>query len=544
MTDPRRGSIAGRSAGRGRVLVPSLAVTLVAGWSLVGATAVVADPADVPPPTTAPAGQYNAVVPDGACSVSATIQGGAGGSAIAIAGANGAGARITTTIPIVPGQKITGVIGGSGGPSQNTAGGTGLGGSNGGGDGGTSTGTGGIYHHGSGGGGFSTLLIEGQEVVVAGGGGGSGGGHAADAGFGGDAGLPTGFGVTPGSPGQDGRDTVGNVVSGGGAGTAATPGAGGTNSGDPIYDGSPGVARQGGNGGDDPTPDAGGGGGGGYFAGGGGAATVGNGSGGVTVGGIGAGGGGGGASFIANLDPTGRGNGPTGISSQTGPKTNTAGAGADGTAKLDWVPCDYDLEVTKVASPQNAPQGTDVTWTVKVTNNGPDPMTSGDLVSLTDNAAGQTKITSITVSGGTPSGLGNAAVSCDASVGDALPATLTCSRPYDAPDALGTPSGGQRGLDVDVPPPAQSASSNSDTADRDRAIGGLVVDVCLARVDRRSRRWPLTPGAPPPASSPPRHRTLTSDRRRRELTRVPARPMSAPSQAQTTSQPTLARLSD
>jgi MYXO-CTERM domain-containing protein len=492
MTSPRHGTTFGFSAYRRRILAPGLAVTLATGWSLVGMTTAMADPAPDPVTDTPGVGTYSYTTPDGVCSVSATIQGGAGGSAINIEGANGAGARINVTIPIVPGQKVSGVVGGSGSPSVNSVDGTGKGGSNGGGDGGTSQGTSGIYHHGAGGGGFSTLDVEDAEMVVAGGGGGSGGGHAADAGFGGDAGLPTGTGVYVAEQGQNGRDTVnGNTVGGGGAGSASGPGAGGINAdGGAQYSGQPGTDRQGGKGGNDPTPDAGGGGGGGYYPGGGGAGTVGNGNGGVTNGGIGGGGGAGGASFIAPLDPTGQGGGPTGIDSETGPKADGNQPGADGEAELDWVSCDYDLGVTKVVSPEDAPQGTDVTWTVAVKNNGPDPMTRGDLVSLVDtNAGAGTKIQSIEVSGGTPSHLGDGAVTCDAAVGDELPATLSCSRPFDAPDALGAPSGGQRGLNVDetltvtYTQKASAVGTISNTASVVDRVTGDTNDSATAEVD-------------------------------------------------------------
>jgi LPXTG-motif cell wall-anchored protein/uncharacterized repeat protein (TIGR01451 family) len=165
---------------------------------------------------------------------------------------------------------------------------------------------------------------------------------------------------------------------------------------------------------------------------------------------VGGGGGGGGASFVADLDPTGRGGHPDGISAVGTPKAAGNQPGADGSAKLTWNPCDYDLAVTKGVAPQNAPQGTDVTWTVTVTNNGPQPMTAGDLVTVVDThtGGGPTRITSIGVAGGTPSGLGDGPLTCDAGIGDALPSTLTCSRPYEAADAMGSPSGGRRGLDV------------------------------------------------------------------------------------------------
>ncbi|MGV8886294.1 MAG: hypothetical protein ACOH1T_12005 [Microbacteriaceae bacterium] len=108
------------------------------------------------------------------------------------------------------------------------------------------------------------------------------------------------------------------------------------------------------------------------------------------------------------------------------------GAGANGTVTLAWISCDYDLAVTKTVDNATPEIGSTVQWTVTVANLGPDAMTRGDTVTLTDSlpGAGAKTITSIAVTGGSNGSLERGAVSCDATVGDAMPATLTCSRPF------------------------------------------------------------------------------------------------------------------
>src|SRR5690606_584992 len=131
------------------------------------------------------------------------------------------------------------------------------------------------------------------------------------------------------------------------------------------------------------------------------------------------------------------------------------GAGADGSVALDWVECAYDLAVVKsvsvggtaVASGVVVPAGSVATWTIAVTNNGPDAMTRGDLLTIADAVpgSGATEITSITVAGGSNARLESGAVSCDASVGDAMPTSLECARPY---QRNGATASGSRGLNV------------------------------------------------------------------------------------------------
>ena len=178
---------------------------------------VTASPATVPGPVTISAtGPYSGTVPNGVCAVRATVRGGAGGSSIGIANANGAGAAVSATYAVLPGQSYSGTVGGGGGgnPAGNVSR---AGGSNGGGDSGTITG-GNTIHPGGGGGGWSDLKVAGQSLIVAGGGGGSGGGHANNGGVGGNGGLPAAAGVTAGSDGQDGFDTPAASVGGGDGG--------------------------------------------------------------------------------------------------------------------------------------------------------------------------------------------------------------------------------------------------------------------------------------------------------------------------------------
>lgn len=431
----------------------SLAVAATASLVAFGVAVPLAAQAD-PAPATAPSsfavGSYTGTVPDGVCAVEATIVGGAGGRAAAGAngvGSNGAAASISATFAVLPGQSISGSVGGGGKTNSGRNGG--AGGANGGGAGGTAA----DDHGGAGGGGRSTLTIDGAERVVAGGGGGSGGGHSTSTdGFGGDAGIPTGTGAFAGASGTDGKDTPGVTPGGGEGGQLAGAGAGGVNSQSSSLNGLPGAGANGGVGGQDPNYDAGGGGGAGYFGGGGGASTVIRNTdnvGGVTINGVAGGGGGGGASYV---DASALGGSVT--ASPAGRLTGT-GAGADGSVTLDWIACAYDLAVSKTlsvdgsasAATADAPVGSELTWTIAVTNNGPDRMTRGDLLTLGDSVpgAGATEIVSIGVSGGGDAELASGAITCDAAVGDQMPTALACSRPY---QILGGSVSGARGLDV------------------------------------------------------------------------------------------------
>ena len=389
-------------------------------------------------------------VPDGTCAAKITALGGTGGSSPVSGGSGGrggAGAAISATFAVVPGQSFSGTVGGGG---QLTSGGTGDAAGGAGGLGGTVV----VSHRGAGGGGRTTVLLGGSVVVVAGGGGGGGAAHqAGPAGFGaaaGFAGIAAGS-VAVGSNGSDGVDT-GGTTTGGGGGQSAAGGAGGVTSQSAPEDGSPGdgtTTGNGGNGGPDPANDSGGGGGGGYTGGGGGGSTFNN-----TVSG---GGGGGGSSRLAATSPVAAATAPSGVSGAAGTAApTTAGPGSDGSVTIDWIPCVYGLGITTSASPATVNAGQATTWTVAVTNNGPDAMTSGDTVSLADTLpAGPNgtpapgyQVLSVATSGGSNSELTRGAVTCTGvTVGSAMPAGAVCSRPYSAPGAAGAPSGGTRGLD-------------------------------------------------------------------------------------------------
>ncbi len=436
-----------------RRLAATAGVIALTGSGIVvgGAASAGADPASVPAPVSVTtAGAFSGTVPDGVCAVRSVVTGAAGGhnmigGGVSTANANGGGASITTTYSVVPGMAYAGTVGG-GGRQAATVGNAGGGGSNGGGAGGTvSSGT----HPGSGGGGWTDLRLGGTVVVLSGGGGGSSGGHSLNEGFGGNAGIPTGSGVTAGSDGLDGREPSGNRVGGGSGGTTAV-GAGGVNAGDATRNGLPGSDRNGGAGAADPDPDSGGGGGGGWFGAGGGASTVSNGSAAPITDGIAGGGGGGGSSYVAASSPDGSGSSVASVSGSVGPRRATAGDGDDGSVTLTWVPCAYDLVIDKTGANSPTRIGSTITWTVTVTNRGDAAMTRGDLLTVRDSLPGNgaTRISSIVASGGSNDLLARGAVTCDAAAGDPMPATLTCSRPYSAPSSPGAPSGGARGLDV------------------------------------------------------------------------------------------------
>ncbi len=501
-----------------RTLRPHRAVARAGLGLAIGATSLAwlpaapagASPATVPGPVSVTAtGAFSGTVPDGVCAVQAEVLGGAGGSSLNNEDSNGSGARISATYAVVPGQTYAGSVGGGGQQGRNQANGQGAGGLNGGGAGGTAVGIGSIYHPGAGGGGWSQLDLGGRTVVVAGGGGGASGGHATDGGDGGDGGLATGAGVTPGSDGTAGFDSPAASPGGGQGGQAAGPGAGGAHSTTAALDGSAGSGRTGGNGGADPNVDTGAGGGGGWFGGGGGASTTGNGSGTPVPGGVGGGGGGGGASFVAATAADGDSTPVEDVSSAAGPKLAGTGNGADGSVTLTWVPCRYDLSVVKTVTPETGPTGTRVTWTVRVTNTGPDPMTRGDLVTLTDTlpGGGTTEITSISTFKPSPAFapalLPAGEVTCTAAVGDPMPGTLTCSRDYSAPGAGDAPTGGDRGLDVNetltvtytqqVSGAVGSTMTNTATVD-DRTTGDSN--------DSATATYTFTP--PPPTANPDR----------------------------------------
>lgn len=435
----------------------SVAATLLVGLSVAAGSQLLAS-AD---PATGPGavGQWSAgalapgTIPPGTCRARVHAAGGGGGSSpgpeVGVTGGVGApGAVIDATFAVVPGQSYSGSAGGAGTKPLGGSGASGLGQ---GGSGGTVANS----HRGAGGGGRSSGALAGSLVVIAGGGGGGGASHdLSPAGFGGSGGF---VGIAPGtavagSNGRPGVDGIGlGLPRGGRGGQVAAGGAGGVHSTDTDRNGSPGTGvgtGNGGQGGSDLNIDSGGGGGGGYTGGGGGAATVGS--------SVTGGGGGGGSSWVAATSPVAGAPAPTGVRGAAGDASPPAGSGASGSVAIDFEPCLYDLSVDTTVSPPAVHAGDTATWTVTVTNHGPDPMTLGDTVDLTNTLpAGpnggpgpDNEITSFVVSGGVDSGLDRGSVTCSGvAVGAAMPATTNCSRAYGASGAAEAPSGGLRGLD-------------------------------------------------------------------------------------------------
>ena len=449
----------GRSRYVGHRLTGRARSSLVFGVVLVATALTIAPSASADPATgpgavsRATAGALPAgVIPDGTCAARVTGVGGGGASspvATGFGGTGGAGASVTATFDVVPGQSFGGSVGGGG---TNPTGGSGDGAVGVGGTGGTIV----VTHRGGGGGGRTSVDLAGLSVLVAGGGGGGGAAHqAAPAGLGGGGGF-TGVAAgvaAPGATGQTGVD-VGATANGGAGGQSATGGAGGINTALAGANGAAGGgigSGTGGNGGPDANYDSGGGGGGGYTGGGGGASTLDQ--------NVTGGGGGGGSSWVRGTSPTAVGAAPTAISGAAGPASPAAsGSGATGSLAIDWLPCLYGLSVDKSVSSSTVSAGDAVVWTVTVTNDGPDPMTRGDTVDLTDllpdgpngGPAPAFEVLSFSVSGGANAELARGPLTCSGlTVGASMPATTTCSRAYSAPGAPEAPSGGLRGLDPD-----------------------------------------------------------------------------------------------
>ncbi len=426
----------------------------ILGVQIADIPSALADPAAGPGTfaSTTP-GAFSTTVPDGTCRAVFTAVGGNGASSglgATTGGVGGSGATVTATFVVVPGQTVSGAVGGGG---TTTAGGisgtTGAGGAS-----GTIPATGG--HRGGGGGGRTQIVVGGNSLIIAGGGGGGGAAHQGGTplpGNGGAAGVAAAAGVgAPGARGSNGIDAT-RTNTGGAGGGAATGGAGGTNSGDAAFNGSSGQGvgnGTGGNGGPDNSFDSAGGGGGGYTGGGGGSSTV--------TDSVTGSGGGGGSSFVATTSPVATADSVSGLTSSVGAGNGTGSVvGANGRVNIDWQPCRYDLALTKSVAPTSVVAGGTVVWTIAVTNNGPDPMTKGDTIDLADTLPvgpnGPTspsfKVLSITTAGGSDANLNSDPVTCSGlSVGAAMPATTNCSRPYGASTAAGSPSGGTRGLNV------------------------------------------------------------------------------------------------
>ena len=438
---------------------------LVAG---VSASAFLSGTANANPSTAANAGNFSQTtagavsqtVPDGVCAVAASVRGGSGASSgtTAVLGGRGAGgAVINARFNVLAGQAVTGAVAGggnvgniAGNPVTNAQGGTGTAA---GGNGGTISST--TIHRGGGGGGSSSISVGGVKMIEAGGGGGGGAAHQGSAtvptGNGGAAGFALSApGVAVGTNGNAGNNVTNN---GGQGGQAAAGGAGGLYT--PVTaNGNSGNAGlgigtgTGGNGAADFGTDSAGGGGGGHTGGGGGSSTVGDSATGA--------GGGGGSSFVRGTSPTVAAAAPTAVSGSAAAATGGgAVVGAPGAMTIDWIPCRYVLNLSKTASVTNVNAGAKTVWTIAVRNDGPDPMTKGDVVTLTDTLpAGpigapspQFKVLSIATSGGINGEMASGAITCTGlAVDAAMPASTVCSRPYNAPSAPGAPTGGTRGL--------------------------------------------------------------------------------------------------
>jgi uncharacterized repeat protein (TIGR01451 family) len=439
-------------------LYSRLALALFAAlMSFIVNSAAIADPAANPASlVVAGAGAISSTVPDGTCGANVTLKGGSGASSSAagtVVALGGGGATIAAGFKVLPLQLVAGTVGAGGiVPAVGAAGG--------GGSGAAAGGNGGVVvssHRGGSGGGSTDFRVAGTVLMVAGGGGGSGAAHinGGSGGGGGFSGIAAGT-VAPGVDGLAGTNgIVGNIVGAGQGGQAATGGVGGlmVPDGVPSFNGISGSGigvGTGGNGGNDNSNDSGGGGGGGYTGGGGGASTTNN-----TVTG---GGGGGGSSFVAATSPTVAAPAPTAVTGTAGAATAAGSVpGGAGSATVDWVPCQYTLAVAKSLSATPVKAGGKTTWTVTVTNSGPDSMTRGDTVTLADtlpvgpNGAPTPafKVLTVSNSGGSNAEMASAALTCTGvTVGSTMPASTVCSRPYSAASAPGAPAGGTRGLNV------------------------------------------------------------------------------------------------
>ena len=251
-------------------------------------------------------------VPAGIYSLNVSMWG-AGGASISLGGGfggtGGAGAYISGTLDVIPGQVLSILVGQGGRTTTQSYGGGGKGGT-------YSSGT-----WGTGGGGRSAILLGGSELVTVGGGGGAGAATSASGGYG---------GYTVGSPG---------LVSavGGGGGTLTSGGVAVTTN---VYLATNGSLHQGGD-----SISFGGGGGGGYYGGAGGAAYAQSGVSGDRTSG---GGGGGGSStpssgswtlVVGSNSPNGQGTAPaTTVSGYvSGVASGSGTTGGNGLVILSYV---------------------------------------------------------------------------------------------------------------------------------------------------------------------------------------------------------------
>ena len=359
--------------------------------SVVGALLAIAGPTFATPAGAAPisnptltpfAAPASITVPNGVCRVSTVVTSGFGGAdTLSTHVLGGDGATISATYRVRPGESLTfgTADGGSGGSAK------------------------GAGQNGAGGGQSGVVRVNGAALVIAGGGGGSGGDNA---GYtaphqGGDAGLPSTSAVggnavgngqaggTPGNSSQDGGGGGGGTAAGGAGGASGSAGGSGGSAGT-SSDGT--NARAGGNGGNAVSFAAniepgGGGGGAGYSGGGGGGGAA---SSFPNAGLHMAGGGGGGSSLVA---PGTLGGSPRIVSTATSevpgavahngngytaaanPAQDTGTPGA-ASATYQWHMCNYELGVAKSVNKVSVVPGGSVQWTIRVTNNGPDNMST------------------------------------------------------------------------------------------------------------------------------------------------------------------------
>ena len=354
--------------------------TLLAGAAPISPVTATSSPSPSNPATSATT-TSDVVVPNGVCRGSIQARGGNGEwgneGGGRDTGGGGDGAIITAAYDMTPGQTVN-VRRHAGGPVQDNG------------------------NNGGQGGDAIEVRVNGTMRVFAGGGGG-GGNNSDDTGDdpswgrGGNAGLPTSpatasagggrAGNNNGPTGSVGGGGDGDNGSGGNGGTTAV-GNGGGASGNGGANGAAGSGNYGGQGGAGDQDGfivgeggAGGSGGAGFFGGGGGGGgndALGDGNDDV------AGGGGGGSSTVSNTglltgtrsEVTGSVNyGATGVASSANagdknPVDNNVGS------TITWRPCNYELGVGKTASATSRTPGSPLSWTIRVTNNGPDNMST------------------------------------------------------------------------------------------------------------------------------------------------------------------------
>jgi len=254
-----RNTVATDSTGGNAVLNP--ASYCVANANPKGCA--ITDPATVlvgpTPPTPAPPSTFQYTVPAGIYQISASLTGGGGGAGgqdgPTPGGVGGAGGKVTALINVMPGQVLSGVVGGAGGvgaPNSPVAVG-GVGGVGGWVGVGVSAGVGGTgggvgnSGGGGGGGGASSLTLAsptGPTVLVAGGGGGAQGGAYLGTAMAGGSGSALPWVTAASCPILAG--TVGRALGssldgggGGGGGSGATGGLGGAGHRDSTAEGIP-----------------------------------------------------------------------------------------------------------------------------------------------------------------------------------------------------------------------------------------------------------------------------------------------------------------